>query len=65
MNLRSGIFERGIDLPLKSDLMKYGHKPGAHWIEETKEQKNQALADYRVTSIQSKYGLKVRNKKYL
>lgn len=45
--------------------MKYGHKPGAHWIEETKEQKNQALADYRVTSIQSKYGLKVRNKKYL
>lgn len=45
--------------------MKYGHKPGAHWTEETKEQKNQALADYRVMSMQSKYGLKVCNKKYL
>ena len=65
MNLKSGIFERGIDLPLRSDLKKYGHKPGAHWIEETKEQMNQALADYRVTNMQGKYGLKVRNKKYL
>lgn len=52
MNLKSGISERGIDLSLRTDPTNFECKLGALWREETKEQMDHTLTDYKVAQRQ-------------
>lgn len=67
MSLENEISERGIDLSLRTDPKNSECKLGAVWMEETLEQMDHALSDYKV-AYKGKCdtnGLEVCNKKHL